>query len=312
MKRGLVFSLCAFALAAYSGQAKAQTVSVSLNLHYTNPANPASGGTFQLVAKVAGPGTTQGISALNAYISNINQAGLAYGSAAIKAMTDTTVGSPVFDTAVTGGVNILYGQDTSSTGTAGIALGVGTGGSSPGNQAVDPLLNTAWDNSAVLITGTFGGTRPAFITAGANSTAANLYQASAVATGPEPVNAVAAGPLTVGSPVVRGDASRGAGTEGAGKGLWEGDANRDGVVNSSDLSILLSNFNGNAKTWDQGNFDNTAANVNATVNSADLSFLLTNFNKTGVPVSISSVPEPAGAALAVGALAALIARRRRN
>jgi hypothetical protein len=53
-----------------------------------------------------------------------------------------------------------------------------------------------------------------------------------------------------------------------------GDANLDGVVDFTDLSRLLTNFDKGGMTWNGGDFDG-----NGSVDFADLSKLLTNFDK---------------------------------
>jgi len=292
MKRGLVFSLCALALAAYSGQAQA-AVKLSLNLHYNDPADPSEGGTFTLVAQTD---TAFGISAVNSYLSNINTAGLTF-----TAGNNQLSGGP-YVTAVTGGTNVLYGQDTSA-GTLVMNVGRTTG---PTNIASDPLKNAVWNNSSSIFTGTFGATRPAFITVGANSTDANVFVAGTTTTPLPAGGSVAAGTVTT---IVRGDslASLGLNTNAA-AGLKQGDANRDFSVNFADFLLLQANFNTTGKTWDQGDFNDSA---NGAVDFADFLLLQANFN-TSSPAPISAVPEPA--TLALGALSAcgLLAFRRRQ
>ncbi len=106
-----------------------------------------------------------------------------------------------------------------------------------------------------------------------------------------------------------------------------GDADLNGAVGSSDLSIVLSNF-GKAGVWATGDFD-----YNDTVGSSDLSIVLANFGQT-LPATfnvasytnldaaainmlnaagIKTVPEPGTIALlALGLIgvAAYIRRRR--
>ena len=53
MNRGLVYSLCAAALVAVGANSAQAVINVSLNLTYTDPANEAGGGTWQLVAKTS-------------------------------------------------------------------------------------------------------------------------------------------------------------------------------------------------------------------------------------------------------------------
>src|SRR4051812_36344508 len=55
----------------FAAASPAQSVNLSLNVFYTNPANAASGGTWELVAKSSNPGTF-GISGINTYLRNIN------------------------------------------------------------------------------------------------------------------------------------------------------------------------------------------------------------------------------------------------
>jgi hypothetical protein len=323
MKRGLVFTLCALALAASGSVAHAQLgatdIALSLNLRYTNPANPASGGTWYLVART---GSADGIAGVSAFIQNINTAGMLLGNGGVAAngyaaVSSTDIGSIVqtapnspYNGTFSGFVNVVYGQNTSVVENGSIKLDVGNGGA-PGLIALDPLKNATWNNSALLASGTFAGTRPVFGTAGTTTTAGNVLPVGATATPPQNT-ALAATNMSGANLVVRGDTERSLGVEGVNLGLWAGDANRDGTVNSSDLSLLLTNFNGTGKTWDQGNFNNTAGTPDTIVNSSDLSLLLTNFNKVASPISVAAVPEPGSAVLVVGAFAALLARRRRS
>jgi len=302
MKRGLVFSLCALALAAYGSMAHAQTLDLSLNLHYNDPADPSEGGTFQLVGKVNSPGTTKGIAAVNAYLSNINTAGLAYGAGG----NSITNAGAVYSTGVTGGTNVLYGQDTSA-GT--VVLNIGNGAGTV--LATDPLRNAAWNNSTVLVTGTFTGggaagnqfNRPAFITVGSNTTDGNLFTSAATTTTPEAAGTVVDANTTM---VVRGDSvfTFGLNTNPA-AGLRPGDVNRDGTVNIGDFSILQNNFNGNPKTWDQGDVnDDNIANI------GDFSVIQNNFNQSA-PAPVTAIPEPASLAMAGLAVCGLLQARRR-
>ena len=84
-----------------------------------------------------------------------------------------------------------------------------------------------------------------------------------------------------------------------------GDANRDGVVDDADLSLLLASWSQDRTGdpdggWGSGEFDGSAP-----VGDADLSLLLANWTTAG------AVPEPATLALlAVGGLVTLARRRR--
>jgi hypothetical protein len=71
-----------------------------------------------------------------------------------------------------------------------------------------------------------------------------------------------------------------------------GDTNLDGAVNTTDLQMLLSNFNQSAKSWDQGDF-----NYDGKVNTVDLQPLLLNFNTSvGSQVLASAQISPPQAA----------------
>jgi len=278
MKRGLVFSLCALALAAYSGQAQA-AVNLSLNLRYNDPADPTEGGAFTLVAKTD---NANGIAAINAYLSNINAAGLTF-SAGINQLS----GGP-YVTAVTGGTNVVYGQDTSS-GT--LVMNVGrTGG--PATVATDPLKNPTWNNVSAIFNGTFGATRPAFITVGANSTDANVFNAGTTTTPLPAGGVVAAGTVTT---TVRGDSVRTLGLNNpTNSGLIRGDADRDFDVDGDDLNAVLANFNGTGKTWTQGDFtDGLAGHVEGKVDGDDLNLVLASFNQSSAtpPPAVGAVPD---------------------
>ena len=86
-----------------------------------------------------------------------------------------------------------------------------------------------------------------------------------------------------------------------------GDANLDGVVDTSDFMTLSQNF-GNTGVWSSGDF-----NYDGTVNALDFNAIASNFGATALsapPALGALVPEPAG--LAVLATAALAVRRRRS
>jgi probable HAF family extracellular repeat protein len=93
------------------------------------------------------------------------------------------------------------------------------------------------------------------------------------------------------------------------KPALSGDANLDGVVDISDLTRLLTNYDKTGMAWAQGDFDDSG-----TVDIADLSVLLTNFDKTASSSSpvVTSVPEPASAVLIVAGVLGLLAYARRK
>ena len=92
---------------------------------------------------------------------------------------------------------------------------------------------------------------------------------------------------------------------GAGPEYLPGDANKDGVVNDADLSLLLANWGQDATGdpdggWSRGEFNDPPT---APVDDSDLSLLLSNWTAAG------AVPEPA--TLTLLALVAVTLRRRR-
>jgi hypothetical protein len=306
MKRGLVLSLTALALVVGSSAAQAQTnnVDLSLNLRYTDPAAPAEGGTWYLVAQ---SDAAFGVAGLSVYLSNINTTGIVFGNNGVLAngyagVTGATLGANVNNggnplvTTAAGITNIVYGQDLAT-----IVSDVGKGAGTPGNIATDPLKNTAWNNAALLLSGTFGATRPAFATSGGNSTDANVF------TSATPGTATADATVTT---TVRGDSLNTLNLESAGgtEGLRFGDRNRDFAVNiSTDILPALANIGLTGQGWDQGDFNNSG-----TVNiSADILPALANIGLPGLPPAVAAVPEPASVGLALFGMVAMGALRKR-
>jgi MYXO-CTERM domain-containing protein len=327
MKRGLVFTLCALALAASGSVAHAQLgatdIALSLNLRYTDPADPTEGGTWYLVART---GSTDGIAGVSAWIQNINGAGTVFlgnngvvGNGYTVAVTSNTIGSieqgaagsnSAYATSASGFVNVVYGQNTAVVENGSIKLDVGGGTGTPGNIALDPLKNATWNNSALLASGTFGGTRPVFGTAGTTATGGNVLPVGATAIPPQNT-ALTATNMSGANLVVRGDslASLGLNANPA-AGLKRGDLDRDFDVDITDLGNMATNLNQPAPVggwgWGAGDTDD-----DGDVDITDLGNLATNLNQApGIP-PVTSVPEPAAASMGLIAVAALARRRRR-
>jgi len=214
MNRGLVLSLSAIVLGTIGlTAAQAQTVDLSLNLRYTDPANPLEGGTWELVAKVD---SGLGISAINALLSDVDNGvapdDIALGGSPAGA---TTLGA--IDPIDPGGANerpayltynagfatdLIYAQDI----TAGSVGDVGTGVGTPGDNGTDVLRNIAWDNAALIASGTFSsGTRPTFTTKNSNFSDSNVFTIIDV----DPLLNTSAQPLGGTTTTVRGETRRG-------------------------------------------------------------------------------------------------------
>ena len=90
---------------------------------------------------------------------------------------------------------------------------------------------------------------------------------------------------------------------------YYGDANVDGNVNTSDFTLLASNFNvASGGVWAMGDF-----NYDGKVNALDFNALATNFGSPAVaPVLGSLVPEPGSMLLAAAAGIAILGARRRR
>lgn len=323
MKRGLVLSLCALALGAFAqfAQAQSPTVDVSLNLRYDNPANPAAGGKFYVVAQ---SNAAFGIAGLSLHINNIDSTDVIFGVAAngngytatTRANINDTLADPgnsPYKTTTGGYVNLTYGQDLSLAKITDVGKSTVASGDPNfrGNQPTDPLRNADWNNSTLLFSGRFLGTRPEFRpginpgdSQGLPYNVANVF-VDAAGTG-QPV-------LATVNLSVRGDSLALFELNApANAGLQLGDANRDFSVTIGDVQALLPNFNQpGVKTWDQGDF-----NADGAVTIADVQSILPRFNQPGgigVAPQVAAIPEPSALVLAgVCGLAAFAIRHRKS
>ncbi len=288
MKRSLLMSFCVVAIVAMSlGQAMA-TISLSLNLRYTDPANAAGGGTWDLLAKTD---NVNGISALVVVLDNIT-----FGSTTFNSAID---GIPI-ETSQSGTLTeIVWGYDVNATAGVGKFADVGNGAGTPGNVPNDDLFgsNATYNNMALIMSGAFGATRPSFGSlpgaGGGPSTGQSWSSGAMTAGGPE--EAI----VLMGGDGVRGDSV-------AVDGLLLGDSNRDGVVNNTDFGNVINNFFASPRTWDQGDF-----NSDGVVNNTDFGFVINNFFASAPNPAFTAVPEPASFALlaAAGAMLGFIRKR---
>ena len=88
--------------------------------------------------------------------------------------------------------------------------------------------------------------------------------------------------------------------------LTPGDANKDGLVNIGDLSILSTHYGlEEGATWDTGDF-----NGDGMVNIGDLSLLSTYYGSVSAGADSQTVPEPCTVLLLSVGLASMLRRRR--
>jgi hypothetical protein len=304
-------TLCISAFVVTAAVTQAQTIDLSLNLRYNDPADSSEGGVWYLVAKTTGGSPNAGIAAVNAYLTNINPVAFhgstvplpagqnpahgAYPVVGQATINNLSNGGSPFNAPVFGGAhNVLYGQDISTGPPSPPAIIGGIGqGSGAGNVAIDPLKNSDYDNYAVLLSGTFGATRPAFAPmSGFTITDGNVLASTTAGTGA--IDAI----ISASNLHVRGDSLVDFNLNSAlGQGLLRGDVNRDFIVNEDDLNIVLLRFqDGPGLGWDQGD-----VNDDGWVDENDLNQVLLHFADASAPPGISAAIAPASEAIGAAA-----------
>lgn len=281
----VVILLCCVSVLGLANVSQAQSVSLSLNLLYSNPADHTAGGNWFLVAKTS---SVNGISLVNAIMSNINMPGITYQNG-IGAMLDG--GNPwVINNGAS--VEVLYTQDLSTP--ANVVTDVGRGAGTPGNLAIDLLNDPTWNNAALIATGSFSGSKPAFV--GNNDTPADVTEANVFTTKIAPFSSVAAVPL---STVVREST------------LQFGDYNRNGTVDAADYSVWRETLGTGVSIYSGAD-----GNGNGTIDIGDYTVWNAHFGLVSAPGSglgtIAAVPEPVTLLIVLSALAAISRMRSRS
>lgn len=308
-------ALCACALAvSFATLAPAQTINLSLDVFYSNPANSGSGGTWELVAK----SSDFGISGLRTRLTNINS---------LSPTIEQKAPRGTFNNGNLAGFGIFYdvdqttyheftiGQIPQPDGSPqGAFYGVGTltNGSPtfPGQQAgtnsigppIPTLTNTqdipwavadafndpTWSTAARFASGTFAaGVTPAFMS-GSNG---NIFTALGTSTSyGTDVQA------TTVSTIVRTNLAQSA------------DYNHNGSVDAADYILWRKTLNASVP-----NGTGADGNGDGTINLADYNLWRSHFGSAsgaGASLSSSSVPEPATCTLFTIAAMLAFARHR--
>jgi hypothetical protein len=309
----------------------AQTIDLSLNVFYTNPANTALGGTWELVAKSTPSPATFGISGISARLSNIdsnavlqapratvngsNIAGFQLLANTFDAATPTTpafreltIGQlPIFPLPAGSEQSYFYGVGTVTNGSpeyAGKPAGSNSIGptftslTSPQHipwATADAFNDATWATAARLVSGSFGaGVTPAFITGSTGNVFTSLPLTN-TALG----NEAAASAITT---IVRTNAAA---------VVNSADYNVNGLVDAPDYVLWRKTLNGTATPAGSG----ADGNHDGTVNPADYTLWQSHFGNpmgagSGGGLSTGSIPEPTSCILLTIGLLLISASRR--
>jgi hypothetical protein len=298
MKRGFVLCMCAAAaLACATHTASAQnTVVLSLDIFFNNGNDNATGGTWQLLAKVTGGGA-QGIAGVDTALTGVDTAVSVFKAPtpAFKTTYDAKLWTQDQD-ANPATLDMLFGQvPVAAPGPQDLQYGVGIAPfNNPDELGVSvDISGTNMGNAVTLALGAFAnGSTPAFAASGS---AANVFTAAGTASNPPAVGSIQA--ATVTTQVRNNSATR------------AGDATLDKVVSGADLTRVIANFGTAAgtKLWQEGDVTGDRQ-----VSGADLTRIIANFGQPPALAAAGAVPEPAAGCLAFLALGTLSALRRRS
>jgi hypothetical protein len=324
------FSACALA-SLVAATSAALSIDLSLNVLYTNPANPALGGTWELVAKSSTPDTV-GISSITTYLRDINN------DVTIEAPRGTVNGAnnagfqvlgnifhpaginpsyrevlvaqlPLFPLPPGSEENLFYGVGTLTNGAPNYP------GKPAGSNAIGPTFasftgpqdipwatgdvfgDVAWSTASRMLSGTFAaGATPAFF----NGSIGNVFT-SAPGTNTQLGNEVLASTVTT---IVRTNSVAPANSA---------DYNHDGIVSAADYVVWRKTL-GNVAAPPGSGADGDGSGF---VDAGDYTLWRSHFGNpsgagSGAGLSTSGVPEPtSGALLTIGALLAFACRRGR-
>ncbi|MEZ6101054.1 MAG: dockerin type I repeat-containing protein [Pirellulaceae bacterium] len=297
-----------------------QSVDLGLDLYYSNPADTASSGTWQLVAK----SSSRGIAGLDVRLTGIDPTvqfdaptGTAPGIASVGFQQSFNGATPDWLIDRADHMELIFGQiPVQAPGSQGLFYDVGVpgGATQPGENGTpvisglsgvnlpwgfDDVLGDAADGNnannngifqggVLLASGTFAAnSNPGFLAS--LSAAANVFTAVGTTTS-APLGSIIEATTTV---QVRDNAVAGV----------PGDYNGNGTVDAADYTVWKDNFGSTTQLAADGN-------GNGTIDAADYTVWKDNFGNSGGAAAIASVPEPTVALMIWLALPLLAWRRR--
>ena len=317
-RRALCLALTAAACGLLQPPAAAQTLDLSLNVLYSNPANPNSGGAWQLVGK----SSHSGIAGVEALLRNVSLASIQQASPQGTVNGGDLAGFNEFLTAPGAGyTRVLTAQRTvfpTAGEEEGAFYGVGTltngspnfPGKPIGTNSIGPTYSSltnvsgvpwatgdvfsdpAWSTAALLATGTFApGLTPSFFQSAGLMSTGSVFTSTGSATSFGSIATV--DPVT--STVVRTNL------------MITADYNQNGIVDAADYTIWRDTFGSTTDLRADGDGSNV-------IDQADYTIWKTNFGAmpgSGGALGGSAVPEPTACILLFIAACGLATSRRR-